>query len=150
MLWIYGGGFRKGSPDSYDGTALAALGSGAVVVTMSYRVGIFGFLGPDEMRSRDPEGMTGNYGLLDQRMAMQWVKQNIAAFKGDPDRVMIFGQSAGAASTSIHTVSPKSWPFFNKAGMNSGAYSTWAAAPGVTATSSRSSSVSQGALWAST
>jgi carboxylesterase type B len=79
------------------------------------------------MRSRDPLGSTGNYGLLDQRAAMEWVKKNIAGFGGDPDRVMIFGQSAGAASTSLHTVLPKSWPYFNKAAMDSGAFVTWCA-----------------------
>ena len=116
MVWIYGGGFRKGSPDSYDGTAMAALEDGAVVVTISYRVGIFGFYGADELRSRDPAGSTGNYGLQDQRAAMAWVHDHIDAFGGDPDNVMIFGQSAGAASVSIHTVSEASWPYFHKAG----------------------------------
>lgn len=75
------------------------------------------------------DGMTGHYGQTDQRLAMEWVKANIAAFGGDPHRVMIFGQSSGAGSVSTHLVTPKSWGLFHAAGMASGAFGTWIWAP---------------------
>jgi hypothetical protein len=75
------------------------------------------------------DGMTGHYGQTDQRLAMEWVKANIAAFGGDPQRVMIFGQSSGAGSVSTHLVTPKSWGLFHAAGMASGAFGTWISAP---------------------
>ena len=93
------------------------------------RLGIFGYLGSKELRRRTVDGMTGHYGQTDQRLAMEWVKANIAAFGGDPQRVMIFGQSSGAGSVSTHLVTPKSWGLFHAAGMASGAFGTWISAP---------------------
>ena len=100
--------------------AVAPLGSFSRL--FSLRLNVFGFLAADELRSRDPAGGTGNYGILDQRAAMEWTHENIAAFGGDPEHVYIVGQSAGANSVSNHLVRPKSWPFFSSAGMESGAF----------------------------
>jgi len=98
MVYIYGGGFTEGSGSVavYDGTQLA--NRGVVVVNMNYRVGPLGFLVHPELTTESAHGSSGNYGLLDQIAALQWVHKNIAAFGGDPGRVMIFGQSAGATS----------------------------------------------------
>ena len=98
MVYIYGGGFNEGSGSVavYDGTQLAK--RGVVVVNMNYRVGPLGFLVYPELSKESEQGVSGNYGLLDQIAALQWVHKNIAAFGGDPNRVMIFGQSAGAIS----------------------------------------------------
>ena len=98
MVYIYGGGFNEGagSVAVYDGTQLAT--QGVVIVNMNYRVGVLGFLVHPELAKESEHGVSGNYGLLDQIAALQWVHKNIAAFGGDPDRVTIFGQSAGALS----------------------------------------------------
>jgi hypothetical protein len=100
-----------------------------VLLLSGSRLGIFGYLGSKELRRRTVDGMTGHYGQTDQRLAMEWVKANIAAFGGDPQRVMIFGQSSGAGSVSTHLVTPKSWGLFHAAGMASGAFGTWISAP---------------------
>ena len=112
LFWIYGGGFQGGGGNEtrLNGTWDVALTNGEIiVVTSNYRLGIFGFLASDNLRSRDTAGGTGNYGILDQRAAMEWTHENIAAFGGDPSRVFIVGQSAGANSVSNHMVRPKSW-----------------------------------------
>eukprot|EP00929_Paragymnodinium_shiwhaense_P037349 TRINITY_DN19915_c0_g1_i1.p1 TRINITY_DN19915_c0_g1~~TRINITY_DN19915_c0_g1_i1.p1 ORF type:complete len:562 (+),score=84.45 TRINITY_DN19915_c0_g1_i1:80-1765(+) len=125
MLWIHGGGFGAGGANmtALNGTwDMTALGNELIIVTTNYRLGVFGFLAAEELRSRDPKGGTGNYGILDQRMAMQWVQANILAFGGDPKRVFIVGQSAGACSVSHHLVRPESWGLFSRAGLESGAF----------------------------
>jgi carboxylesterase type B len=98
LFWIYGGGFEAGSPQMYDGTSLVlesvAQGKPMIFVAVNYRLGAFGFLGGKEVAE---DGAT-NLGLLDQRMGLEWVADNIAAFGGDPDAVTIWGQSAGAIS----------------------------------------------------
>src|SRR5260370_760673 len=95
MVWIYGDGFFNGSASMplYWGEGLAR--KDAVVVTFGYRVGPFGFLAHPELTRESPHHTSGNYGLLDQIAALQWVQRNIRAFGGDPQRVTIFGQSAG-------------------------------------------------------
>ncbi|KAL6071657.1 Neuroligin 2b [Balamuthia mandrillaris] len=118
MLWIYGGGFDSGSANLYDGTALAA--EDTIVVTFNYRLGPFGFLALPELKHENMSMPTGFYGIEDQRAAMQWVKNNIAAFGGDPERITIFGESAGAISTCIHMVANKSADLFQQALMQSG------------------------------
>ena len=115
MLWIYGGGFHSGSTTIYDGVAIAALGN-VVVVTVNYRLGALGFL-----VSSDKNAIPGNMGLMDQFVAMQWVRDNIAAFGGDPNRVTIFGESAGGASVSLHLLSPFSKGYYIRAIAESGA-----------------------------
>jgi para-nitrobenzyl esterase len=108
LLYFYGGGFVAGdsSEPRYDGEALAA--KGIVVVTSNYRLGLFGLLAHPELTRESPHHASGDYGLLDQNAALQWVKQNIAAFGGDPERVTIGGESAGSISVSAQMVSPLS------------------------------------------
>lgn len=125
VFWIFGGGFQGGGGNEtrLNGTWDVALKQGEVIiVTHSYRLNIFGFLASEELRSRDPEGSTGNYGIQDQRAAMQWTQKNIAAFGGDPRKVFIVGQSAGANSVSQHLARQKSWGLFSSAGLESGAF----------------------------
>jgi len=91
-----------------------------VMVTLNYRLGFFGFAALDALKREDAAGSTGNYGIQDQRLALQWVQQNILAFGGDPKRVTIFGESAGAMSVMSHLVSPASKGLFAAAIMESG------------------------------
>ena len=125
ILWIHGGGYANGDANTANGTALVELTQDVVFVSTQYRLNVFGFLGAEQLRSRDPEGSTGNYGLQDQRAAMAWVRRSIAAFGGDPSRVTIDGCSAGAGSTTNHMVNPRSWPFFAQANGESGTFSSW-------------------------
>jgi len=106
MVWLYGGGFQQGSAANpvFDGSRLAH--RGVVVISINYRVGIFGFLAHPELTAESPQHASGNYGLLDQVAGLQWVKRNVAAFGGDPDNVTIFGQSAGAAAVTYLFGSP--------------------------------------------
>jgi carboxylesterase type B len=93
---------------------------GVVVVSVNYRLGIFGFLGSTQLSDRSQGGGSGNFGIQDQRAAMQWVQSNIAAFGGDRTRVMIHGCSAGGVSIANHLTQPLSWPYFTSATMESG------------------------------
>jgi para-nitrobenzyl esterase len=108
LVYIYGGGFMAGdsSEKRYDGAALAR--RGIVVVTMNYRLGIFGFFSHPELTASSPHHASGNYGLLDQIAALEWVKRNIAAFGGDPRHITIGGESAGSMAVSALMVSPLS------------------------------------------
>lgn len=92
-----------------------------VVVTLQYRLGPLGFLGSDALRNRTADNSTGNYGILDQRLALQWVHENIHAFGGDPAQVFLFGHSSGSESVTVHLVSEESWPYFSSAGLESAA-----------------------------
>ena len=96
-----------------------------VFVTANYRVSIFGFLAHKSLRGRDPKGSTGCYGSQDQREALRWVQANIHAFGGDPKRVMIFGESAGATSITTQMVMKDSWGLFSRAAADSGGFSDW-------------------------
>ncbi len=120
MVWIHGGGYVNGSASTpwYDGTRIAANGD-VVVVTLNYRLGALGFLWLGDLDPRFRS--SGVNGLLDQASAMQWVRDNIAAFGGDPDNVTIFGESAGAMSVSTHLALPASRGLFSKAIAQSGA-----------------------------
>ena len=106
LFYVYGGGFVAGdsSEKRYDGAAMAR--RGIVVVTMNYRLGVFGFLAYPDMGTSSPNHASGNYGLLDQAAALAWVRRNIAAFGGDPDHITIGGESAGSMSVSAMMVSP--------------------------------------------
>ena len=119
IVFIYGGGFTIGSSGmaNYDGEAVAK--AGALFVNFNYRVGTFGFMAHPEL-SAEQGGHSGNYGLMDQIAALKWVRNNIAQFGGDPDRVLIMGQSAGAASVVSHIFSPLSAGLFRAAVMSSG------------------------------
>ncbi|HEY5047861.1 MAG TPA: carboxylesterase family protein [Rhizomicrobium sp.] len=120
IVWIYGGGFFNGSASMplYRGDRLAR--RGAIVVTFGYRVGPFGFLAYPALTRESPHRSSGNYGLLDQIAALKWVRRNIAAFGGDPARVTVAGQSAGAASVSILMASPLAKGLFRRAIAQSG------------------------------
>jgi len=127
MVWIYGGGFAAGaaSEPRQDGTNLAK--DGVVVVSMNYRLGIFGFFAHPELAKENAHNATGNYGLMDQSAALEWVKRNIAQFGGDPGNVTIFGESAGSFSVSEQMASPVSRGLFHKAiGESGGAFASHA------------------------
>lgn len=115
LVWLHGGGFTGGSGSelSCDGAGLA--GEGAVVVTINYRCGLFGFLAHPALSAESPAGVSGNYGLLDQLAALRWVRDNIAAFGGDPARITAFGMSAGSASLSLLLASPRARGSFDRA-----------------------------------
>jgi para-nitrobenzyl esterase len=122
MVWIHGGGFQAGatSEPRQDGEHLAH--RGVVVVSMNYRLGIFGFFSHPELTKESPHRASGNYGLLDQAAALQWVRKNIAAFGGDPENVTIFGESAGSFSVSALMASPISKGLIHRAIGESGAF----------------------------
>lgn len=108
LVYFHGGGFvaGDGSEPRYDGASMAK--KGIVVVTVNYRLNIFGFLAHPELSAEAPYGASGNYGLLDQTLSLQWVRDNIGAFGGDPQRVTIAGESAGSIAVSSLMASPLS------------------------------------------
>lgn len=120
MMYIPGGAFTSGSGDVpvYDGENLAK--KGVVVVTINYRVGVFGFLALPALTKESRHHFSGNYGLLDQLAALEWIHENISAFGGDPGRVTIMGQSAGASSVNYLTASPLAKGLFIRAIAESG------------------------------
>ena len=115
FVWIHGGALRGGasSMSIYDGAALAE--RGVIVVSINYRLGVFGYLAHPELSAESPDGVSGNYGLLDQIAALEWVQRNIAAFGGDPDNVTIAGESAGALSVMYLMASPPARGLFHRA-----------------------------------
>ena len=146
MFFIVGGDydFDGAQNGAVDGRGIAA-SANAVVVVANSRLGVFGYLGSEELRSINPGNNTGNYGILDQRLALQWVKLNAAAFNGgedtislylslwlvrltclaaniDSNRVMIFGESSGAGCVTNHLVTAGSRGLFSTATMESGAF----------------------------
>jgi|LSQX01.1.fsa_nt_gb para-nitrobenzyl esterase len=114
MVWIFGGGLREGYPSEmeFDGERIAR--RGVILVSINYRLNAFGFLAHPELTKEDPE-YPSNFGHLDQRFAIQWVKRNIAAFGGDPNNITVFGQSAGGGSTFVQVTSPLNKGLFQKA-----------------------------------
>jgi len=121
MVWIYGGGFVGGatSEPRQDGEHLAH--RNVIVVSMNYRLGLFGFFVHPDLAAESPQHAAGNYGLMDQTAALQWVKRNIAAFGGDPNNVTLFGESAGSFSVSAQMASPLAQGLFAHAIGESGA-----------------------------
>ena len=121
MVWIFGGGFVGGgtSEPRQDGEHLTR--KGVLVVSMNYRLGIFGFFATPELIAEDPHHAAGNYGLMDELAAIQWVHRNIAAFGGDPSNVTIFGESAGSFAVSAQMASPLAQGLFAHAIGESGA-----------------------------
>lgn len=115
MVWIHGGGWSNGATSFrlYSGERLAR--RDVVVVTLAYRLGPLGFLAHRELTDESPHGTSGNYGLMDQVAALRWIRDNIEAFGGDPNRVTVFGQSAGATSISILMASPLARGLFHGA-----------------------------------
>jgi len=122
IVWFYGGGFVAGSASEprYDGENLAK--KGVIIVNPNYRLGVFGFFSHPELSKESGRSASGNYGLLDQVAALQWVVNNIAAFGGDPQNITIAGESAGSASVSALMASPLSRKLFQKAIGESGAF----------------------------
>ncbi len=122
MMWIYGGGFSGGSGGQawYDGEDLAA--KGAVIVTMNYRLGGFGFLSHPELAKEAGHSGSGNYGMMDAIAALKWIKTNIAAFGGDPNNVTIAGESAGAIMVGALVASPPAKGLFHRAILESGGW----------------------------
>lgn len=120
LVWIYGGGFSFGSTSEpvYSGEMLAK--KGIVLVSIAYRVGQIGFLAHPELSAESPNGVSGNYGLLDMIAGLQWVQENIAEFGGDPDQVTIFGESAGGIAVSMLCASPLAKGLFQGAISESG------------------------------
>jgi para-nitrobenzyl esterase len=120
MVWIHGGSFETGAGSMavYDGGVLAS--RGVVVVTINYRVGPLGFLAHPALSADSTQGISGNYGLLDQIAALKWVQKNISAFGGDPAKVTAFGESAGAISILDLIVSPQADGLFQRAIVQSG------------------------------
>jgi len=121
LIYFNGGGLMAGSGSEprYDGAMLAK--KGVVTVTANYREGIFGFVAHPELTAESEYGGSGNYGFLDQVAAIQWVKDNIIAFGGDPSHITIAGESAGSFSVSLHMVSPLSKNMISGAILSSGA-----------------------------
>ncbi len=120
MVWIHGGSFETGAGSMavYDGTRLAE--RGMVVVTINYRLGPLGFLAHPALSAESGLGVSGNYGLLDQIAALEWVQKNVAAFGGDPEAVTVFGESAGGISILDLMVSPLAEGLFQRAIVQSG------------------------------
>lgn len=119
IVFLYGGGFTIGSSGmaNYDGEAVAK--AGAVFINFNYRVGAFGFLAHPELSS-EQGGHSGNYGIMDQTAALRWIRENVARFGGDTDKVLIMGQSAGAGSVIAQIFSPQAKGLFRAAVMSSG------------------------------
>jgi para-nitrobenzyl esterase len=120
MLWFHGGGFVAGSGADArcDGTLLAQREQ-VVVVSFNYRSGVFGYLAHPLLSRENPQGVSGNYGLLDQLAALRWVAENIAGFGGDPTRVTAFGVSAGSASIALLLTVPAAEGLFQRAILHS-------------------------------
>ncbi|MCQ2182525.1 MAG: carboxylesterase family protein [Bacteroidales bacterium] len=114
-VWIHGGGYREGwgSEPEFDAQEWAA--KDVVLVSINYRLGVFGFLTHPELSAESENGVSGNYGVLDMIQSLKWVKENIEQFGGDPDNVMIFGQSAGGGAVRTLCESPLAKPYFHKA-----------------------------------
>ncbi len=122
MVWIHGGGFLAGgsSEPRQDGGNLSK--KGVLIVSMNYRMGIFGFFSHPDLAKESAHKAAGNYGLLDQWAAIEWVRKNIALFGGDPNNVTVFGESAGSMSVSALMASPLSKTLFQRAIGESGAF----------------------------
>lgn len=122
MVWVHGGGFfaGAGSDEIYDGASLAE--KGAIVVTLNYRLGSFGFFAHPELSAESPHDSSGNYSLLDMLAALQWVQDNIQAFGGNADNVTLFGESAGAQAIANLVASPLSEDLFQRAILQSGGW----------------------------
>lgn len=120
MVWLYGGGFGVGTTADPVCSGINLTKKGVVVVAVAYRVGVLGFLAHPELSAENPNNVSGNYGLLDQIAGLNWVQKNIAVFGGDPEKVTIFGESAGGISVSMLCASPEAKGLFSGAISQSG------------------------------
>ena len=121
MVWIHGGSHQAGAGSQGLYQANQLVENGVVLVTINYRLGVFGYIAHPALSADDPRGVSGNYGLLDQVASLEWIKENISAFGGDPDNITIFGESAGAQSVTEIMSTPLSEGLFHKAILQSGA-----------------------------
>jgi para-nitrobenzyl esterase len=121
MVWIHGGGFAAGAGSEPRYTNSALVSKSVVLVTINYRLGVFGFLADGDL-VKEGQGHAGNYGLMDMAAALRWVKANIANFGGDPGNVTIFGESAGSFSVSALMAVPEARGLFQKVIGESGAF----------------------------
>lgn len=129
QIFFYGGSWSWGGASFflYNAADYMQNSQDIILVTCNYRLEAFGFAASPLLAAEDPLGSTGNYGMQDQRAAMQWIVENIAAFGGNPNRLTISGESAGAGSVSFHLTAPASWPYFHGAIMESGPPANWTA-----------------------
>lgn len=121
LFWIHGGALLVGGSAGYDPSSLVA--KGVIVVTVNYRIGMLGFLAHPALSAESPKHASGNYGLMDQQAALAWAQRNIPRFGGDPRNVTIFGESAGGLSVHSQLASPLAAGLFERAIVESGAYS---------------------------
>lgn len=131
MFFMHGGSWEFGSGSFllYDGENVVNLVRDVIVVTINYRLNVFGFLAGDALRAESSDGSVGNYGFQDQRAALSFVIDVIGAFGGDPNQITMYGESAGGGSTSDHLVAPRSAGMFQRAIIESGAWADWSAQP---------------------
>lgn len=135
-FYVHGGAYETGSAIA-DGTGALfdphwMYGAGfddVVVVTTQYRLGAFGFLGGSEMKLHTSDGSAGNFGLQDQRLAMRWTREYISHFGGNPNQLMLFGESSGGTSVAVHLVAERSFGLYERAAMESGNFFNWAYVP---------------------
>ncbi|HEX9489274.1 MAG TPA: carboxylesterase family protein, partial [Stellaceae bacterium] len=121
MVWIHGGALVVGESDDYNPVRMVEQGD-VVVVTINYRLGLLGYMAHPALSAESVEHISGNYGLMDQQFALEWVQRNIGRFGGDRDRVTLFGESAGGLSTLSNVASPRAAGLFQRAIVESGAY----------------------------
>ena len=120
IVWIHGGAMKGGTPTQPNQHGANLAKRGAIVVSLNYRVGVFGFFAHPELSRESPDNVSGNQGIHDQIAALRWVKENIAKFGGDPDRVTIMGSSSGGESVALLVASPLAKGLFHRAIAESG------------------------------
>jgi para-nitrobenzyl esterase len=129
IVYYPSGAFQWGAANDGESNAFskaqAAGWKDVILVTINYRTGIFGFLASPGLSARSGDNSSGLFGIHDQTMGLKWIQKNIGAFGGDKDRVMIFGESAGATSMSLHLVMPESAGLFHAVAIDSGAFNQW-------------------------
>ena len=120
LVWFHGGGMQSGAAHLYRGSGLATRGRPTIVVTVNYRLSILGFMAHPGLDAEQPQLGSGNYGILDQQSALRWVRENIASFGGDPQRITIAGESGGAQAVCVQLASPTATGLFKRAISESG------------------------------
>ncbi|OLQ04326.1 Acylcarnitine hydrolase [Symbiodinium microadriaticum] len=140
-LFLHGGGLQGGDASGYNGIQnLVALSGDIILVACQYRLGVLGFMATSRLSERDPRGVSGNYGFLDQQLCLRWVQQHVAAFGGDTENVTLLGHSAGATTINAHLAAPKSVGLFHRAILLSGS-------PGTPKLSQREKELQDTSLW---
>ena len=125
IVFLHGGGLQGGDASGYSGVQnLVALSENTILVVCQYRLGVLGFMATPELSERDPRGVSGNYGFLDQQLCLRWVREHIASFRGDPKSITLLGHSAGATTINAHLAAPGSVDLFHRAILLSGSPGT--------------------------